>query len=157
MPKEDNKILKYNHEEKSIEVPFFIYADLESFLQKTDICYNNREKLSKVKINKHMPSGYPLFTNFLSDTLKNNLDYYRDKDCMKKFCKSLKEQATKVINYERKDKILSTTKENRLCLKEMICYISKKKFSTDDDNKNNMKKRPVEVLLIIFAICVIKY
>ena len=30
MPKEDNKVLKYNHGEKSIKVPFIIYADLES-------------------------------------------------------------------------------------------------------------------------------
>ena len=28
MPKEDNKILKYNHGKKSIEVPLTIYADL---------------------------------------------------------------------------------------------------------------------------------
>ena len=30
MPKEDNKILKYNHGEKSMKIPFTIYADLES-------------------------------------------------------------------------------------------------------------------------------
>ena len=28
MPDEDNKILKYNHGEKSMRVPFIIYADL---------------------------------------------------------------------------------------------------------------------------------
>ena len=28
MPDEDNKILKYNHREKSMRVPFIIYADL---------------------------------------------------------------------------------------------------------------------------------
>ena len=33
-PKEDNKILKYNHGEKSMKVPFIIYADLESLLVK---------------------------------------------------------------------------------------------------------------------------
>ena len=32
MPKEDNKILKYNHGEKSMRVPFIIYADLEFLL-----------------------------------------------------------------------------------------------------------------------------
>ena len=34
MPKEDNKILKYNHGEKSTKVPFIIYADMESLLEK---------------------------------------------------------------------------------------------------------------------------
>ena len=30
MPNEDNKMLKYNHGEYSMKVPFIIYADLES-------------------------------------------------------------------------------------------------------------------------------
>ena len=34
MPKEDNKILKQNHGEKFMKVPFIIYADLESLLEK---------------------------------------------------------------------------------------------------------------------------
>ena len=29
MPNEDNKILKYKHGEKSMKVPFIIYADLK--------------------------------------------------------------------------------------------------------------------------------
>ena len=33
-PKEDNKILKYNPGEKSMKVPFILYADLESLLEK---------------------------------------------------------------------------------------------------------------------------
>ena len=32
MPSEDNKILKYNHREKSLKALFIIYADLESQL-----------------------------------------------------------------------------------------------------------------------------
>ena len=44
MPEKDNKILKYNHGEKSMKVPFIIYADLESLLKKINTCYNNREK-----------------------------------------------------------------------------------------------------------------
>ena len=29
MPAKDNNIIKYNHGEKSLKVPFIIYADLE--------------------------------------------------------------------------------------------------------------------------------
>ena len=62
MPEEDNKILKYNHEEKSIKVPYTVYAVLESLLEKTNTCHNNNpEKLSTTKINKHTPSGYSLY------------------------------------------------------------------------------------------------
>ena len=41
MPEEDNKILKYNQGEKSMEVPFIIYPDLESLLEKMSTCHNN--------------------------------------------------------------------------------------------------------------------
>ena len=44
MPKENNKIVKYIHGEKSIKVPFIIYADLDSLLEKMSNCHNNPEK-----------------------------------------------------------------------------------------------------------------
>ena len=44
MADEDNKILKYNHEETSMRVPFIIYADLECLLEKMHWCQNNLEK-----------------------------------------------------------------------------------------------------------------
>ena len=34
MPNEDNKILKYNHGEKSMKAPFVTRADLECLLEK---------------------------------------------------------------------------------------------------------------------------
>ena len=60
---EDNKIIKYNHGEKSMKVPFIIYADLESLLEKMSTCHNNPKNSSTTKINKHTPSGYSLFTH----------------------------------------------------------------------------------------------
>ena len=44
MPNEDNKILKYNHGEKSIKALAIIYADLECLLEKMHSCQNNPEK-----------------------------------------------------------------------------------------------------------------
>ena len=49
MPNEDNKILKYNHGEKSLKVPFMIYANLECLLEKTHSCQNNPENLTQRK------------------------------------------------------------------------------------------------------------
>ena len=73
MPEEDNKILKYNQGEKSMKVPFIIYADLESLIEKMNTCHNNPEKSSTTKINKHKPSGYSLFTQCSFDTTKISL------------------------------------------------------------------------------------
>ena len=102
MSKEDNKILKYNHGEKSMKFPFTIYADLESLLEKISTCHNNHKRSSTAKINKRTPSGYSLFTHCSFDSTKNKLDYYRGEDCMKNFCIDLREHATKLINYEKK-------------------------------------------------------
>ena len=44
MPNDDNKILKCNDGEKPMKVPFVIYADLDSLLEKMSTCYNNPEK-----------------------------------------------------------------------------------------------------------------
>ena len=55
MPEEENKILKYNQEEKSMNVPFIIYADLECLLEKMNTCHNNPDESSTTKINKHTP------------------------------------------------------------------------------------------------------
>ena len=82
----------------------------------------------------HKPSGYSLFTNCLFDSAKNQLDFYRGKVCMKRFCKHLKEHATKIINYEKEEMILLIDKENKFYEKQKICYICKKEFSTDDDD-----------------------
>ena len=85
-----------------MKVPFIIYADLESLLEKTSTCHNNRKKSSTTKINKHTPSGYSMFTHCSFDATKNKLDYYRSKNFMKNFCLDLKEHATKIISYEKK-------------------------------------------------------
>ena len=74
MSKEDNKILKYNHGEKSMKVPFIVYVDLEYLLEKMNTCHNNNPKKSAntktTKVNNHIPSGYSLFTHCLFDTTK---------------------------------------------------------------------------------------
>ena len=44
MPNEDNKVLKYNHGEKSLKATAFIYADLECLLEKIHSCQNSLEK-----------------------------------------------------------------------------------------------------------------
>ena len=143
MPEKDNKILKQNYGEKSMKVPFIIYADLEPLLENMSTRHNNPEKSSATKINKHTPSGYSLFTmNYLHysfDTIKDKLDYYRGKNCMKNFCLDLREHATKIINYEKKEMILLKKEEKDRHNVQNVCHICKKVFSTDYNNKKYHK------------------
>ena len=92
MPTKDNNTIKYNQGEKSIKLPFLIYADLECLLEKVSTRQNNPNESSTTEINKHTPSGYSLFTHCSFDKSKNKINHYRGKDWMKRFCKDLREQ-----------------------------------------------------------------
>ena len=60
---------------------------------------------------------------------------------MKRFCKDLKDHATKIINYEKKKMIPLTDEKNQSYEKRKVCYICKKGFTTDNDNKKYHKVR----------------
>ena len=139
MPTKDNNIIKYNQGEKSIKMPFTIYADLECLLEKVSTCINNRNESSTTKINKHTPSGYSIFTHCSFDQTKAKLNYHRGKDCMKKFSKDLRIHTSKIINYEKKKMMPLTTEEKIYHNKQKICYICKKEF--DVSNKKHHKVR----------------
>ena len=139
MPTKNNNIIKYNHGEKSMKLPFVIYADLECLLEKMSTYINNPNESSTTKINKHTPSGYSIFTHCSFDKSKNKLNYYRGKYCMVKFSKDLKEHASKIIDYEKKKMIPLTTEEKIYHNKQKICYICKKEFSNSE--KKNYKVR----------------
>ena len=122
-------------------------------------CHNNPEKLSTTKINVHTPSGYSMFTHCLFDLTKNKLDCYRGKDCMQRFYKDLEKHATKTINYEKKEMIPLTDKENESYKEQKVCYICKKNLVLLITIKSIIKKEiivitqeNVEELLMIFVI-----
>ena len=60
MPTEDNNTLKYNHGEKSLKVPFTIYADLECLLIKQQPSQNNSNESFTERKAMHEPQGYSL-------------------------------------------------------------------------------------------------
>ena len=62
-------------------------------------------------------------------------DCYKYVDCMERFCKSLRDHAMKIVNYEEKEMTL-TDKENKSYQKQKVYYICKKEFSTDENDKN---------------------
>ena len=135
IPDEDNKILKCNSGEKLLKVPFIIYADLECLLKKINTCQNNSEKSYTEKKAKHIPSGYSLVKCCSFDNTKNESSYYTGKDCMKIFCKDLRDQAMKIINYEKKEMIPLTDEEKESYENQDICHLCEKEICADKNNK----------------------
>ena len=87
-----------------MKVLFIIYADLECLFEKVQSSQHNPEKSSTTKLNMHTASGYSLYLNCSFNLAGNKLDCYRGKGCFERFCKNLKEHATKIIKYEKKKK-----------------------------------------------------
>ena len=87
---------------------------------------------------------------------------------MKNFCKDLKDQAMKIINYEQKEMIPLTNKEKKSYENKKFVTYTKKNFvqiKMIKVNLNYTKKLEIivilqenlEELLIVFVIYVIKY
>ena len=94
MQTEKNKILKFNQYMNSDKTYFIIQGDLESLTKKTDGSQNSS---STTKTDEHIPCGHSSSTNLGFDQIETKHTLYRGKDCMKKFCDSLKEHAKKKL------------------------------------------------------------
>ena len=66
-------------------------------------------------------------------------DPEKGKDCMERFCKDVREHAMLIINYEKKEVIPLTDKENKSYEKQKVYYICKKELSTDENKKTEFK------------------
>ena len=131
MPSNDNNLINYNKGEKSLKLSFIIYADLECLLEKVSTCYNNPNLSSTTKINQHVPSGYSIFTNCSFGKSYNNLSHYRGEDCMKRFCKDLKDHATRIVDFKRKFVTPLTKDEEDSYNKKNTCHICMKDLDND--------------------------
>ena len=136
MPTKLNKILKYNHGEKSLKTPFVIY---ECLLLKQQSCQNNANKSYTEQKAIHEPCGHSLdlFCSFDSKEDKNS--FYRGNDCIKMFCSKLKELGTKLVHYEQKEMILLTSDDVALYQSQKQCYICEKAFCYDKKQEKRFK------------------
>ena len=137
IPKWFEKIVKYNHGEKSLKASFIIYLDLECLLKKLQTCQNNLKNSYTERKATHEPSGWAMFAKCSFDKTRNKLDYYRGIDCIKKLCEKLKFHALKIINYKEKEMLPLTDEENKSYEEQKVCHICKKNFCFDKNVDND--------------------
>ena len=82
MPKENEKMLKYNHKEKSSKAPFISTPDLECILEKEQSRQNNLQNSSMEMQIMHGKKKIKPECDFMG--FKNNRLNYRCKECGKK-------------------------------------------------------------------------
>ena len=139
MPTEDKNILKYNPGEKSLKVANIIYMDVESLLIKKQSSRNNPEKSHTGKKAIHEACSYSINSLGSYEPNKNIRNFQRGKDCIKELCEDLKTQAMEVINFKEKKMIPLTDDETKYYEKRKYCHICKRKFRSDENDKNRFK------------------
>ena len=126
MLSEDTKILEFNQYHKSAKAPFIIYADLECLLEKIDRCKNNPENSFTSNVSAHILSGFSMSTVSSIKSIENKHDVYRGKDCMKKFCESLSERETEIINFKKKKmKLLTKEQQESYKMQKYVISVTK--------------------------------
>ena len=128
MPSEDTKILESHQYQKSDKAPFATYANLEYLTEKKIDEFKNNQNLLTTKVGKHTPSSFSMFLNSSFKSIGNKYGVSNSKDCVKKFCKSLKEQAIKITNFKKKKMKLLTKEQQRSYENVKFCYVWKRKF-----------------------------
>ena len=150
MPTEDNNKLKYNHGKKSLKALFANYVDLECLLIKKQSLPNNLNGSYTERKAMHETCGYSFDLISLFDSRQNKHSFYREKDCIKKFCSDLKELGTKIVNYEEKDMMTLTDSENRFYKEQRKCHICQKELCYYKNEKINLNyTRKFEIIVII--------
>ena len=88
----------------------------------------------------HEPWGYSLDLVCSLYSKQNKHNFYRGKDCVKRFYKDLKELGTKIVNYEQKEMTVLTSGDNFLSESQKVCHIYKRAFCYDKNKKEKYQK-----------------
>ena len=137
MPTEKNKYVSSTPWKNALKNQFIIYADLECLLYPISTCDNTPNNSFTIKKNVHIPCGYSMLTSYAYDKTLNEHVFYRGKDCLSKFSKTLKAQVNKIINIEQKPMDPLTEQEKMSHANENICFTCEKHFGND--------KKPIKV------------
>ena len=91
-------IVKYSDGQYQFKVPFMMYADFESILEKVEGASDNPNVSSAREVNVHKPSGWCVCSKFAYGVVDNPLTQYRGSDCVEKFCEHIISEAKRLYN-----------------------------------------------------------
>ena len=91
-------------------------------------CYTERKAV-------HEPCDYALSLICSFDSKENKHNFYRGRDCIKRFCSDIKELGTKIINYKPKEMMPLTDNENTYYEEQNECCMFQKEFCYDKNQK----------------------
>ena len=111
-----------------MKLPYVIYADFESIIEKYDTCIPPPETSSTTKTGVHKPCGFSLVARRSESEFKE-AGYYRGEDCASQFLATLL-QMERGIREElaQKKELIMTEKDWKEFNKAKECHVCKKDF-----------------------------
>ena len=72
--------------QNQFRAPFMMYADFEAILEPIQSPNPDPNQPYTSEVNRHIPSGWCVYSKFAYGEVKDPLTIYRGKDCVEKFC-----------------------------------------------------------------------
>ena len=136
MPNKDNNILKFNNFHKQQPVPFVIYADFESILEKIHGCKQDGNKSYTEAYQTHVDCGFGYkVVCCYDDKYTKPIQIYRGEKSVYKFMENILEEVKYCKRVMKKyfNKPLRMTEENEQEFKKATtCHICDKKYTEKD-------------------------
>ena len=136
MPNKDNNILKFNNFHKQQPVPFVIYADFESVLEKIHRCQQDGNKSYTEAYQTHTDCGFGYkVVCCYDDKYTKPIQIYRGEKAVYKFMENILEEVKYCKRVMKKyfNKPLRMTEENEQEFKKATtCHICDKKYTEKD-------------------------
>ena len=135
MPEEKTTI-SFKNIQKSMRMPFIVYADFESFIKPIDTCEPNPTKSYTKQYQKHTPSSFCYYIKCFDDNVytKDPVTYTaktNDEDVAQKFVEMLEEDVKKIYKIPAKEMIFGE-KEREDFERATECWICQGKLKGDD-------------------------
>ena len=131
---EKGRFISFIHHNRSIKVPFVVYADFEAFTEEIPISEQNEKFSFTQKYQKHKPSGFCFKIVCFDERFKSKLVVYRAKDdnedVSQKFVEMLEEEIKRIKKeFDFSAKMIPLTKEEQYEFENAsVCWICQKEF-----------------------------
>ena len=134
---EKGSFISFIHHNRSIKVPFVVYADFEAFTEEIPTCEQNEKFSFTQKYQKHKPSGFCFKIVCFDERFKSKLVVYRAKDdnedVSQKFVEMLEEEIKRIQKeFDFSAKMIPLTKEEQYEFENAsVCWICQKEFGSE--------------------------
>ena len=131
---EKGTFISFIHHNRSIKVPFVVYADFEAFTEEIPISKQNEKFSFTQKYQKHRPSGFCFLIVCFDKRFKSKLIVYRAKhdneDVSQKFVEMFEEEIKRIKKeFDFSAKMIPLTKEEQYEFENAsVCWICQKEF-----------------------------